>query len=158
MTTPHPTTCTLRRRARLLAALAGTVAAAVALPAAADASTATLDGNVLVVRGAPGEKNWLTVNRNADQPSKLQIGDISAPKAYPSLCTPDEYSWNVITCSVPSGGIRLDAGDREDIIHVGDVPGGTAGVADGGAGNDTLRGTAETRAQLLGGAGDDLID
>ena len=158
MTPPHSLTPTLPRRGGLLAALAATVAVAAALPAAAHASTATLEGDVLVVRGAPGEKNWLTVNPSEDEPAKVRIGDISAPTAYPSLCAADEYSYNSITCSVPSGGLRLDAGDREDILHVGTVPAGTAVVADGGAGNDTLRGTAETPAQLLGGTGDDRIE
>ena len=155
--TPHLTPMP-RRRAGVLAALAAAVAAAAVLPAAADASTVSLEGGVLVVRGAAGESNWLTVDRNEDQPSKLQIGDISAPDAYPSVCVPDEYSYNVVTCSVPSGGVRLDAGDGDDIIHVGTAPAGTAVAADGGPGNDTLRGTAETPAQLLGGAGDDKIE
>jgi len=157
MTTSLPKTPGLGARAGLIAVMA-TLAAAAALPAAAQASTVSLDGDVLVVRGASGEKNWLTVDRNQDQPSKVQIGDISAPTAYPSACAPDEFSFNVLTCSVPSGGVRLDAGDREDIIHVGTVPAGTAVVADGGPANDTLRGTAETPAQLLGGAGDDKIE
>ena len=142
MSSPHLLTSTIRRRAGVLAAAAATLAAAAALPAAADASTVSLDGDVLVVRGAPGEPNYLNLNRNQDQPSKLQIGDIAAPTAYPSLCAPDEYSYNVLTCSVPSGGVRLDAGDGVDVLHVGTVPAGTAVVADGGAGNDTLRGTA----------------
>ena len=156
MTTSHPITPSLRRRAGLVAALAATACAAV-LPAAASASTATLQGDVLVLAGATGEKNWLTLGLNEDQPSKVQLGDVDLPSAYPSLCVPDEYQYNVLTCSVPSGGIRLEGADREDTLHVGDVPAGTRVVADGGAANDTLRGTAETPAELLGGAGDDTL-
>jgi Ca2+-binding RTX toxin-like protein len=142
---------------RLLTPLLAALAVA-ALPAAAGASTISLEGDVLVVRAATGEKNWLTVGP-AESAGRVSISDISAPAADPSLCTADEYS-TFVSCVTPSGGVRLEAGDREDILDVQDnLPVGIPVTLDGGAGNDVLRGAAftETTDRLLGGDGNDKI-
>ena len=128
------------------------------VPSPADASTIGVEGNVLVVRGAPGEKNWLTVGP-AEQGGALSIGDIAQPSSDPSLCTPDEYS-SFVTCAVPSGGVRLEAGAGDDILDVHDnLPAGLGVTLDGGIGNDVLRGAAftQTADRMVGGDGNDKI-
>ena len=100
-------------------------------PSPADASTITTENNVLVVRGAPGEKNWLTVGP-AEQAGALSISDIAQPSADPSLCTPDQYS-TFVTCAAPAGGVRLEAGAGDDILDVHDnLPAGLGLTLDGG--------------------------
>jgi Ca2+-binding RTX toxin-like protein len=143
---------------RLLTPILAALAVA-ALPAAASASTISLDGDTLVLRAAPGEKNWLTVGPDDYAPGRLQFSDIGQPTSYPSSCTPWEYS-SFVSCDVPSGGVRLEAGDRDDTLDVSDnMPAGLTITADGGSGNDVLRGPAftETVDSLLGGDGNDKI-
>jgi Ca2+-binding RTX toxin-like protein len=143
---------------RLLTPILAALAVA-ALPAAASASTISLEGDTLVLRAAPGEKNWLTVGPDDYAPGRLQFSDIGQPTSYPSSCTPWEYS-SFVSCDVPSGGVRLEAGDRDDTLDVGDnMPAGLTITADGGSGNDVLRGPAftETADSLLGGDGNDKI-
>jgi Ca2+-binding RTX toxin-like protein len=110
------------------------------------------------VRGAPGETNVYSLNP-AEQAGRLQIGDTAAPSVGTSLCTQGEY-FLFVTCDVPAGGVRLEGGDRDDQLNVGDnLPGGLAVTLDGGTGNDVLRGNARTPTadRLLGGDGNDTI-
>ena len=128
------------------------------VPSPANASTIAVEGNVLVVRGAPGERNWLTVGP-AEQGGGLSISDIAQPSADPSLCTRDEYS-TFVTCAAPAGGVRLEAGAGDDILDVHDnLPPGLGVTLDGGTGNDVLRGAAftETADRMVGGDGNDKI-
>ena len=143
-------------RTRLLTLLLATAAA---LPAAASASTISLEGDTLVVRAAPGESNWLTVAPDDYAAGHLLLSDTNQPTSYPATCTPWEYS-TFVSCETPAGGVRLEAGDRDDKLDVMDnLPGGLAVTLDGGAGNDVLRGAAstDTADKLLGGDGNDKI-
>jgi Ca2+-binding RTX toxin-like protein len=129
------------------------------LPATASASTISREGDTLVLRAAPGEKNWLTVGPDTYAPGRLVFSDINQPTSDASMCIPDEYS-SFVSCTAPAGGVRLEAGDREDILDVQDnLPGGIRVTLDGGTGNDVLRGAdfTETTDTLLGGEGNDKI-
>jgi Ca2+-binding RTX toxin-like protein len=136
------------------------VALALALvPAAASASTISLEGDTLVMRGAPGETNVFHVGPDDYAPGHLLFSDVTQPTSYPSGCTPWEYS-SFVSCETPSGGVRIEGGDRDDQLNVNDnMPGGLAVVLDGGTGNDVLRGPAftETTDTLTGGDGNDKI-
>jgi Ca2+-binding RTX toxin-like protein len=146
------------RSHRLLTPLLAALAVA-ALPAAASASTISLEGDTLVLRAAPGEKNWLTVGPDDYAPGRLQLSDIGQPTSYPSSCTPWEYT-SFVSCEIPAGGVRLEAGDRDDILDVGNnMPAGLKITADGGAGADVVRGPSftETAETLVGGDGNDKI-
>ena len=128
-----------------------------AVPAAAGASTVTLEGDTLVVRGAPGERNVLSVG--PAEAGGLSIGDVTKPSAASWLCTSEELS-TFLTCDAPAGGVRLEGGDRDDQLNVDDdLPGGLAVTLDGGTGSDVLRGPAftETTDRLRGGDGNDRI-
>ena len=146
---------TMRIHRLLLVALA-----VAAFPAAACASTITQEGNTLVLRGAPGETNVFHVGPDDDSPGRLLFSDVTVPTSYPAGCTlPWEYA-SFVSCETPSGGIRIEGGDRDDQLNVSDnMPGAIAITLDGGAGNDVLRGPAftETTDTLIGGDGNDKI-
>jgi hypothetical protein len=145
------------RRTLIVLAAAG---AALGAPAVAGASSVSLEGNTLVVRAAPGEHNWLTVGPAEGDPSHLSISDISVPSDPGGLCTSDEWSVSFTTCVKPSGGVRLEAADGDDIVDVDDdMPAGYPVTADGGSGNDTVRGPAlrDPGVRLFGGAGNDKV-
>ncbi|HET7051241.1 MAG TPA: hypothetical protein VFI54_23445 [Solirubrobacteraceae bacterium] len=148
----------MTRHHLIIPILAAFALAAAAVPAAAGASTVTLEGDVLVVRGAPRELNVLSVNP-ADDSRAVSIGDLTEPSDQTSLCTSEPYSV-FLTCAAPAGGVRLEAGDRDDQLNVGNnLPSGLPVTLDGGAGNDVLRGPAstDTTERLVGGDGNDTI-
>ena len=53
----------------------------------AGASTITQEGSTLVLRAAPGEKNWLVVGPDDYAPGHILLSDTNQPTAYPSTCT-----------------------------------------------------------------------
>jgi len=133
--------------------------AVAAFPAAAGASSITQEGDALVLRAAPGETNWLTVGPDDYAAGHILLSDTSQPASFPSTCTAWEYS-SFISCELPSGGVRLEAGDRDDVMDVGDnLPGGLTVTLDGGPGTDVLRGApyTPTADTMLGGDGNDKI-
>ena len=145
----------MRFHRHLLVALA-----VAALPAAASASTIADEGGTLVMRGAPGETNVFHVAPDEDSPGRLLLSDTDQPTSYPPGCTiPYDY-FAFVSCPMPAGGIRVEAGDRDDQLNVDDgLPDGLAATLDGGAGNDVLRGPAFTANAdtLVGGDGNDKI-
>jgi hypothetical protein len=144
-------------RTRLLTLL---LAASAALPAAASASTITQEGGTLVVRAAPGETNVFHIGPDDDSPGGLLLSDTNRPTSYPSDCTVPWDYFAFVSCPTPSGGVRIEGGDRDDQLNVDDnVPSGLAMALDGGTGNDVLRGPAftETTDTLIGGDGNDKI-
>ena len=166
----------LRRRPVAAAFAAAGALLAIGIPATAQASTVSLENGTLVVRGAPGELNHFGLGPAWDA-SRLRISDLERPTSFPSTCTaPDDEGFGALSCAVPPNGVRFEAGDRDDVIDVGDDEGAPVPVtADagpgkdvlrahtwgvhlaGGDGNDTLTG-AEGDDVLEGGAGDDEID
>lgn len=156
MTTSSSTHTTLLRRAGTLVVLLA--ACFGAFSAAAHASTVTYEGGTLVLRGSPGEANYVGIDAHADQPGMLSVNDSSKPDV--AGCTFDSEFHQWATCPIPSNGIRIETGDGKDIVNVGEnLPAGIPVTVDGGAGDDTLRGAAfaETADTILGGPGNDKI-
>jgi Ca2+-binding RTX toxin-like protein len=145
------------------------LACAAALPAAAQASTAQLDGDVLRVTGTPGV-DQLTIFADGDQ---LIVRDgFSATSAGPG-CTVTVLQW--ATCPLAAiARVEVDLGDGDDVAILrsprplvahggaGDDSllsggGAVAMTLDGGPGDDHLAGGPEADV-LLGGPGDDGLD
>jgi Ca2+-binding RTX toxin-like protein len=145
-----------------------TVAAVLLVPAAAQASTVSYDGDTLVYTADPGVRDF--VNLGKDDAGRLTIsGDENS--TIPGDCTNDY----VVHCPMPAR-VRLNLGDGDDSNGFSseypaalpvEVNGGdgkdqlqtynaSAAKLDGGAGNDVLKGW-DTNDTLLGGAGDDEI-
>jgi hypothetical protein len=132
-----------------------------ALPGAARAATASVEGDVLRVRAAPGEANFLTLATSPIDAS-LTVTDWAAPLTAGPGCTPSGERG--ATCAAAGvASIEVDAGDLDDTVTVG----GTlparilAGDGDdrisGGDGDDTL--LAGNGADYAGGgAGDDRLE
>jgi hypothetical protein len=135
--------------------LAG-AAATLLIPAAANASTVTREGDTLVVRGAPGELNYVSVGPS-DAPSlPLRIGDSASLTS--DVCTSPFYGF--VDCDMPSGGVRVEAGDNNDVLNISDkLPSWLVVSLDGGPGDDVLRGApfTATTASLIGGPGNDKV-
>ena len=108
------------------------------------------------MRGAPAETNVFHVAPDEDSPGRLLLSDTSQPSSYPSDCAVPWDYFAFVSCPIPSGGIRVEGGDRDDQLNVDDdLPGGLAVTLDGGGGNDVLRGPAFTANAdtLVGGDG-----
>jgi len=140
-----------------LALVAALVAIAI-VPAAASASTLTVEGGMLVLRAAPGEQN--TVSVAGDETDTLvAIGDVARP-AYPAgTCAPDFWALSGVVCEPQPGGIRIELGDGDDRLNVyAGVPGAGTIVALGGDGTDDLSALSHLKSTLLdGGNGNDLL-
>jgi hypothetical protein len=162
-----------RHRTHALAA-ALAAAAALALPAAAQAVTVHYEGaegaEVLVVTGAPGERNLMSLQDHevAEAVTLYDAGvtwDIRTP-----YCS---ESYMGAVCPIPNG-MRIEAGDGDDWITRGEgvvepvtMLGGAgddrldgndgADVLDGGDGSDQVNGFKGDDV-LDGGAGADVVD
>jgi Ca2+-binding RTX toxin-like protein len=157
-------------RAPLLAALA----AALALPAAASASSISYEGDTLSFRAAPGETNFVVVDGDDSEVTFTDDYPIAFPAGRCHQLDP-EYP---VVCDTPARLVRIDLGDGADHGSFGFMipadrsfeldggPGadlltgprngvGTA-TLDGGDGDDDLR-SEETADTLLGGGGDDKL-
>ena len=136
---------------------AAALAAAAILPTAARASTVSLEGGTLVVRAAPGEANYFNVTPAWDT-SRLRIADNDRLTSFPSSClADDDEGLGALSCAMPPNGVRVEAGDRNDIVNVGDDEGASTSVTvDAGDGDDVVR--ADTwGVRMLGGAGNDKV-
>ena len=145
--------------------------ASLAVPAAAPASTASVDvdGHITVVAAA-GEVNNVTITRE----------DVALPVGvWDASVTPGAGCWTFaayVQCNGGSPIVRL--GDRDDVLHYNDdttdfligpadVEGGTGDdtittamsgdAVDGGEGGDTINGYVGDDT-LEGGAGDDRVE
>ncbi|HEV2812063.1 MAG TPA: hypothetical protein VGW10_02325 [Solirubrobacteraceae bacterium] len=134
-------------------------ASALALPAAADASAISYEGNALVYRAAPGEGNHANLNATSD--GRVAISDIGATIAFPSdRCEQANESMPVL-CEVASVDLlRFELGDGDDRASIQDITvAGNVITVNGGDGADQLEGAWEAgaNATLDGGPGDDKI-
>ena len=137
----------------------------------AQAASITVDGGKLVVRAAPGEKNWVNVNKSQYEPGLLELDDLVAFQYDPSLCHPAYgEGFKAVVCTPQPGGVVIDADDGDDIVNTGDV-GATITIAAGPAttscaaaraSRSSTAATATTSSRAaaaptssLGGAGDD---
>lgn len=135
----------VRRRAVALAAAASAAAvglAALAGPAAAATSVQIDDGTLQIKGDAAGNKLALV---NQPAAFALDLGADGTPEF-----TIDRAAFTAV---------EIAAGNGDDEVTV--VNGGGASdkpiTIDGGAGNDTLRGSAASET-LIGGSGDDVVD
>jgi RTX calcium-binding nonapeptide repeat (4 copies) len=138
--------------------LAGAVALAVAIPASAEAATITYEGETLVYRGAPGEKNSTGPSAGLFDTSLLRFSD-QVPIAAPADRCQTYDGW--VECARPSK-VVIDMGDGDDYVSFTfSVPGIVYEVY-GGDGDDWFEAhslDAPNQPQLLdGGAGNDRID
>ncbi len=148
-----PSSRLLRGPLAVLAALLTTGA----VTASAHAASLTVKDGALVYKAADGEANFINLSTLDDVPGKVLVDD-TAPFTYPAgTCELafGEY-FSAVVCTPQAGGIKVDAGDGNDVVNSGAVPGGGPIAIAGGAGDDVLRGDslAET---FDGGAGVDKI-
>jgi Ca2+-binding RTX toxin-like protein len=146
---------TIFRRARRCA-LAATLAAAVAAPAAG-ASTLEYDaGGALVFTGGPGT-TYLDLERGDDGRIVLLPNTEDEPASLPPGCERPDDSGSVVCEAGQAGGVRVLMGEGDDGVIVRmnlAVP----VLVDGGAGDDQLTGKSEDGAETLhGGPGDDRV-
>lgn len=161
-----------------------TALAAVACAApAAQASTVTVEGDTIAIRGAGTESNYflLNITERYERPGVklLQIGDQVAIDYPQGTCEVFEYDERVY-CPVPAGGVVVEGGEGNDRISLfsdwdPNVPakmyggagkdsiedqynlGGVKQLLDGGAGDDVLKGFVGEDV-LLGGDGNDELN
>ncbi len=143
----------LRPRAVLVAALA----AAAALPAAAQAATISYEGDTLVYTAGAGEFNSLYVG-NEYNGSRVRISDSGATiSSADARCTiPDG---DVALCAMPAR-MRFALADAADSFATSDGSNLALPITvDGGDGDDGLDGNAQLGASetLLGGPGKDRL-
>jgi Ca2+-binding RTX toxin-like protein len=148
-----PAMLQLRPRAVLVAALA----AAAALPAAAQAATISYDGDTLVYTAGAGERNSLYVGSEYNGP-RVRISDSGAAIAsVDARCEiPDG---DVALCAMPAR-MRFVLADGADSFATSDGSTLTLPIAvDGGDGDDALDGNPQLDAPetLLGGPGRDRL-
>lgn len=155
---------TMLRTFSITALAAAAVASAVAAPASA--VQVVREGDALVLRGEPGERNHLIVAADAFSPSRLHFADRGN---YPMGADP------ALGCELTSSGfgafadcpyagittVRAEGADGDDELDLNwvDLPTGITYVLDGGPGRDDLEGpTSDFPVTLLGGEGDDRLD
>ena len=141
-------------------------AAAAAAPSAAQAAHVTRDGSTLILRGQPGETNYLSVKYD-DWEKDLMFSDrtgehpMTADAA--TGCTVGGSS-GLQTANCPMAGItgvRIEGGDRDDELDADPRGLGLTQplVLDGGPGNDDVEGPtgSEHPVQAFGGDGNDKM-
>src|SRR3954449_12142958 len=85
-------------------------AAALAVPAAAQASSLSYDGGTLVYRAAPGERNYPILD--GSEAGDLMISDTGAGPSLPPGCHQDA-DYLPAHCPIPAA-VRLELGDGDD--------------------------------------------
>jgi len=143
----------LTRRTRTLVAV---VSALLSLPSAAQAATASVEGDLLRVLGAPGEVNTLTVAAGLTDASMI-VADSGAPLSVGPGCT--LAADGSASCSAPLGDtpvarIELDTSDLDDSVSVAAA---LPAVILGGEGDDRITG-GDGDDSLVGGGGIDFAD
>ncbi len=141
-----------------IAILAAVVAATVLAPATALASSVTVEGGVLVLRAAPGELNSVSIDSD-DAGALVEINDVDQPSYPAGTCAPAAWDPSGVACSAQPGGIRLELGDRGDLVNVyAGVPGSGPVVILAGDGDDEVKAAFHnTRLEVDGGAGTDTL-
>jgi hypothetical protein len=146
----------ITKRTRTIA-VAGALALAAAVPAAADAATISYEGSTAVYRAAPGEKNSTGPSEGLFDTSRLRFSDQVPINAPADRCQSYD-GW--VECEMPQK-VVFDLGDGDDWVSFSFSPAGLAAEVYGGDGDDLLEGyaiSAGPLAQVLdGGAGKDTI-
>ncbi len=131
------------------------LAAALAVPAAADAATVRYEGpegsEVLVLVAADGEKSDMSVQDHTVDGAVTLYDYGSAFNLETPYC---KASYNSVECPAPNG-MRLELGDQDDRVTVLDAVTEPVKLV-GGTGNDALE-TAGAADVLEGGPGDDRL-
>jgi Ca2+-binding RTX toxin-like protein len=148
------------KRIALIAALAAS-----ALPAAAGASTVTVEGDKIAIRGAGTESNYflLSITERSEKPGVklLQIADNAAPTYPQGVCEQFEYDPDRVYCPVPAGGVIVEGGEGNDTLSLfSDWDPNVPAKLYGGPGKDNLQdqyNLAGVKQYLDGGAGDDVL-
>jgi Ca2+-binding RTX toxin-like protein len=135
------------------------VLALLAVPAAAaPAATISAEGDALVFRAAPGERNSVYLNESYNPDGRLRFEDANAITAWPASCEQREDS--MVDCDVP-GRVRVELGDQGDRVGFSEDYAFTLPLeVHGGDGDDALHGNHRVDASELldGGAGKDALD
>ena len=166
-------------RRSVIAPLSCVLAAAglsLAAPAGARAAAVVYEGDALVLRASPGERNFVVVD--GSEPGRISFTD-DQPIQFPAgPCEQGDPEYPV-SCQAPTRAVRLELGDGDDTASFGfqipatlafQVNGGPgadllkgprngigSATLDGGPGNDDLR-SEETADTLIGGEGDDKLE
>lgn len=144
--------------------LAGAVAL-LAWAAPAQASTVSVEGDKIAIRGEGTESNYILLNvaERYEEPGVkfLQISD-QVPVTYPAgTCKVFEYDDRVY-CPVPAGGVIVEGGEGNDSISLfSDWDPNVPARLYGGNGKDHLQdqyNLGGARQLLDGGAGDDKLE
>jgi Ca2+-binding RTX toxin-like protein len=153
-------------------------AGALVAPGLAQAASISYEGNQLVYRAAPGERNSFSLypDQNNSASGKVEISDAyNVAISYPAGPCEQPFEGTVL-CTYPAGGLVADLGDGDDSAGFGSsLPasvkatilggpgkddlhayGATNPILDGGDGSDTLTGW-QSNDTLRGGAGDDEL-
>ena len=132
------------------AVLAAIVSAALLAPALAHAGLTASKNGTVEYNALKGEANDVTVTYDGTSYLIHEAGT----RAYPGYgCR--RVTLHDVACDASNvWQVRVEAGDRDDVIHF-EVP--VPATAEGGAGDDRLYGGSETD-YLLGGDGIDLLD
>ena len=123
-----------------------------ALPAAAQAGTASYDGGTLVYQPVSGG-TWLYLGKNDDGRITLTTDLADKFTAAPAGCEIEEYDDTIMHCT--ASAVRLEMGDGDDDVGIqGDL--GVPVRVEGGPGNDDMTGDIEgTSETFIGGPGND---
>jgi len=146
---------------RLRWTAAALTVAALALPAAAGATTASINGYAIVINDPQGITDHITIAPGGTDQSGLEwnisgvtAGQGCAPSGGGAFCSDNRFQG-----TLRSFQITLNGGD--DTLTYGvatSVNGGNpTGTIDMGAGNDTVTSSAVAAHTILGGAGSDTI-
>jgi hypothetical protein len=137
----------------------GLLLAAAILPASSQAATVSVEGDTLVYRAAPGERNGVQLNGSWNPEGRLRLSDVTADiTALPGTCTARDV--DMVDCDVP-GRVRVELGDGDDSVGFGESYKFSIPVEVlGGDGSDRLHGNhyAAGPERLDGGPGKDGID
>jgi hypothetical protein len=143
-------------RSNLCAALAA--AAALAVPAAADAATVTYDGSTLHYKAAPGETNLLSLQKSdSGRLLLVEAFGVTLDDQTAGHCVPG-YDTYILDCEMPAA-VDADLDDGNDRGSVSfDFPAGFHATIHGGDGKDRLDNANNVNPVTFdGGAGDDEI-
>jgi Ca2+-binding RTX toxin-like protein len=146
-------------RTALLTTLAATCALAV--PAAASASTAAIDGADVRVQGAPGENNKIYVSVHSASPPTVRLEDDGATLTPGNGCRRNDVGGSAVLCPAPAGKIRIATADGNDLVShliIGSMHWGDDDLhVDLGEGDDEFIGTP-AREVVSGGGGNDELE
>jgi hypothetical protein len=125
---------------------AAVVALALAAPAVAGASTVSYEGDMLVLRAAPGEANIGTVGMNGE--GEVQISDTQPPASADVRCAFNEPQ-GYMECQRPAR-VRLELADGNDIFgFTSDYPADLPAEVYAGDGDDRINGYAGYGAAVM---------